>query len=285
MTYRFMADCHSHSDCSFDGTQPMVEMCERAAALSLSYYAVTDHCECDQYMGAPMFGGRRYFDVVRRAFGEMQQAQAHFPNLRLLRGIELGQPLQNLPAAEDALGGRDYDVVIGSLHNIAGRDDFYFFDADPPSPAELDELLGLYFKELLEMVEWGRFDTLAHITYPLRYLCRAGDSPSFAAYEEELSALFRRMIQKGIALEFNTSRLLRTDSPVLPDKEVFALYRALGGMRVTLGADAHRAGDIAQGIPEALGLLQSLGYTEFTVYQNRQPIQLPIEPMPAEERK
>lgn len=69
--------------------------------------------------------GGRYYDVVRQSYAELLQNQERFPNLKLLRGIELGQPLQDLNAAHDALTGRDYDVVIGSLHNIRDHDDFY----------------------------------------------------------------------------------------------------------------------------------------------------------------
>ena len=119
LPYRYLADCHSHSDCSFDGTEDMSRMCARAEALGLAYYAVTDHCECDQYEGSEQFGGRKYYDVVRRAYRELEENQARFPRLRLLKGIELGQPLQNLPAALDALDGRQYDFVIGSLHDFS----------------------------------------------------------------------------------------------------------------------------------------------------------------------
>lgn len=254
----------------------MASMCARAEALGLSYYAVTDHCECDQYDGSPQFGGRKYYDVVRRAYRELEENQARFPKLRLLKGIELGQPLQNLPAALDALDGRRYDFVIGSLHNIANMPDFYHlgnevFDADT-----LDRIFHAYFKEIYDMLEWGAFDSLAHITYPLRYLCKPGEHPSFSKYQVELDDIFRKLIADGKALEFNTSRLLKTDAPVLPDREIFARYRELGGTRVTLGADAHCTENVAKGIPEALDLLRALGYTEYTVFIDRKPIQIPI---------
>ena len=285
LPYRYLADCHSHSDCSFDGTVDMSRMCARAEALGLAYYAVTDHCECDQYEGSEQFGGRKYYDVVRRAYRELEENQARFPRLRLLKGIELGQPLQNLPAALDALDGRQYDFVIGSLHNIANMPDFYHLGNQAFEADELDRVFHAYFKEIYEMLEWGQFDSLAHITYPLRYLCKPGEHPSFAKYQAELDDIFRKIIADGKALEFNTSRLLKTDAPILPDREIFARYKALGGTRVTLGADAHCTENIAKGIPEALDLLRALGYTEFTVFVNRKPIQIPIEWEPDNERK
>lgn len=282
LPYKFLADCHSHSNCSFDGEAPMAAMCARAEALGLAYYALTDHCECDQYDGAPEFGGRKYFDSVRRAWRELEETKKQFPKLRFLKGIELGQPLQNLPAALDALSGRDYDVVIGSLHNIAGMRDFYHLGRENLSETQLDAVFKAYFDEMYEMLEWGQFDTLAHITYPLRYVCKPGERPSFALYAQQLDRIFKKLIETDKALEFNTSRLLCTDAPVLPDREIFSRYHALGGRRVTLGADAHCPENVARGIPEALDMLREIGYTEYTVFAGRRPQQIPIEYIPEE---
>ena len=282
LPYKFLADCHSHSNCSFDGEAPMAAMCARAEALGLAYYALTDHCECDQYNGAPEFGGRKYFDSVRRAWRELEETKKQFPKLRFLKGIELGQPLQNLPAALDVLSGRDYDVVIGSLHNIAGMRDFYHLGRENLSETQLDAVFKAYFDEMYEMLEWGQFDTLAHITYPLRYVCKPGERPSFARYAQQLDRIFKKLIETDKALEFNTSRLLCNDAPVLPDREIFSRYHALGGRRVTLGADAHCPENVARGIPEALDMLREIGYTEYTVFAGRRPQQIPIEYIPEE---
>ena len=42
MKHRYASDCHSHSDCSFDGRSSMNAMCERALELGLFYYTVSD---------------------------------------------------------------------------------------------------------------------------------------------------------------------------------------------------------------------------------------------------
>ncbi len=98
-------------------------------------------------------------------------------------------PLQNPSAAEDALTGREYDFVIGSLHNVAGKRIL------PPgeeglSQERIDALLNRYFDEILAMISWGGFDSLAHITYPLRYLSLPGSTPSFAGHMEQVKAIF-----------------------------------------------------------------------------------------------
>jgi histidinol-phosphatase (PHP family) len=94
--------------------------------------------------------------------------------------------------------------------------------------------------------------------------------------------VFCKLIEKDIAIEFNTSRILRKDAPVLPDREVFTRYKELGGKRITLGADAHNTESIASGIKEGLDLLRDIGFTEYTVYIDRKPVQVPIVYIPEE---
>ena len=46
-------------------------------------------------------------------------------------------------------------------------EDFFFLDY---KNYDIDELLTRYFDGLLELCQWGAFDSLAHLTYPLRYI-------------------------------------------------------------------------------------------------------------------
>lgn len=276
MEHRFASDCHTHSNCSFDGRSPMEEMCRRAGELGLFRYTVSDHCECNKYEEAPRHESG-YRQVAARAWAQMEECRQRFPGLKLLRGIELGQPLQALSAAEDALSGREYDFVIGSVHNVAGEKDFYYLGRHGLPPERWDALLTQYFREIEEMARWGGFDSLAHITYPLRYIPAGEGGPDFSSHREELEAALTALIRAGKALEMNTSRLTKRDAPAMPELEVFTLYRSLGGKLVTLGSDAHCAEDLAQGIDAGMELLKRAGFTEFAVYENRQPCLLPLE--------
>ena len=39
MRYHYISDSHVHSDCSFDGTDPVMMICERAAASGTGFPA------------------------------------------------------------------------------------------------------------------------------------------------------------------------------------------------------------------------------------------------------
>lgn len=274
MKHRFVSDCHTHSNCSFDGRDDMETLCEKAVELGLYYYTVTDHCECNKYEEAPGHESG-YRKVVRKAWTEMKHCAERFPDLRFLKGIELGQPLQDLSAAEDALNGRSYDFIIGSLHNVSGERDFYHLGED--SPERVEPLLSRYFGEILEMIGWGGFDTLAHITYPLRYLPAKEGLSGFAAHREEADQVLKSLIQKEKALEMNTSRLEKPGETGQLDLELFTRYHELGGRLVTLGSDAHCSKDLTQGIELGIELLRKAGFSEYAVFVKRKPVLLPLE--------
>lgn len=276
MRYQYMSDSHSHTNCSPDGSHSVDEMCRRAKELGLYYYTITDHCECNDYDGAVSgFSYRKWTDESYRRMSE--SAERLQGNVRLLKGLELGQPVQDFSAAEDVLGARAYDFVLGSVHNIRGFEDFYFLKYEEMPEGYIDGLLTSYFEEMLQMVQWGKIDSVAHLTYPLRYI--RGDHKieiDMAPHEEEIRKVFTEMICRDIALEINTSGLRQTISRLLPDLPYVELYKSMGGRLLTIGSDAHNAEDLGKGIEEGLDMMKEAGFTEYAVYVAREPQMLPI---------
>ena len=166
MRYHYISDSHVHSDCSFDGTDPVMMICERAAALGLYSIAVTDHCECDIYY-------KEGFDrSVVQSFFETRKARAVFyGRLQVYAGIELGQPITDPKATREALSAGAFDFVLASVHNLPGQKDFYYLNY---TDKNVDPLLSDYFDHVLQVAKWGQFDSLAHLTYPLRYILAQG---------------------------------------------------------------------------------------------------------------
>ena len=270
MEHRFASDCHNHSHCSPDGDHSVAAMLARAQELGLYAYTLTDHCECQKWPD-------RYCERVHRAWQEMTEAPVP-QGLRFYRGIELGQPNQDPRSAALALEGRDYDFVIGSLHNIRGFEDFFFLDYSKEPPDAIPRLLDAYFAELTELIHWGDFDTLGHLTYPLRYIEGDHGIPvDLDRHRDQIDQIFRLLIQKDKALEVNTSGLRQKIGRTLPDLPLLRRYRELGGRLVTLGSDAHCTEDLGKGIDEGMEILKAAGFTEFALYVQRQPVLLPLE--------
>lgn len=270
MRYRYLSDSHCHTDCSFDGHDSVMMLCDNAARQGLFSLTVTDHCECQDYWT------KEYKKAILQSYFEARKAAAAFQGkLHVYAGIELGQPLQDLSAAEDVLSMCNFDFVLASLHNVKGYPDFYDLDY---TKCNITELLHHYFAEMLEMVKWGRFDSLAHLTYPWRYT--HGDHNhlkiSYRPYQKEIDAVLLELIRQGKSLEVNTSGLRQCIGITIPDQPILRRYRELGGKRLTLGSDAHRWGDVGSGIEDGLHLLEKLGFTHFAVYIAHKPAMYPI---------
>ena len=123
--------------------------------------------------------------------------------------------MQNIEAAEDILDACDFDFTLASVHNVQGMPDFYELDY---SQVDLTKTLHQYFDEILETIEWGKFDSLAHLTYPWRYIVgehglAIDDVQLSGRIDEVLTAL----IKNGKALEVNTSGLRQKLGETMPN--------------------------------------------------------------------
>lgn len=269
MKFRYISDCHVHTDCSRDGSDSATMMCESAVRLGFYCVTITDHCECNEYVR------QGYDKSIRQSYFEDRKASAAFSGrLLVYSGVEIGQPMQNLSAAEEVMDSYQFDFALASVHNIRGKMDFYSLNY---SEENVNDLLDRYFDEILEMLEWGRFDSLAHLTYPWRYICgEHGIEIDAGLWTGRIDEVLRTLIRKDIALEINTSGLRQKLGLTMPDYPVMRRYRELGGKLITLGSDAHRWADVGAGIERGLELLQKAGFGHFTVYENHQPKFLPI---------
>ena len=67
--------------------------------------------------------------------------------IKILRGIELGEPMHNDECTKKALCFGDFDIIIASVHNLRNRPDFYYMDF---KKEDAHIILDMYFDELLE---------------------------------------------------------------------------------------------------------------------------------------
>lgn len=272
MKYRYLSDCHVHTACSSDASDSAVMMCESAARHGLFALTITDHCECQDYKKAG------YDRLIRQSYFEARRAADVFRNrLKVHAGIELGQPLQGPKAAEDILAACDFDFVLASLHNLKGKKDFYELDYSHMKKDTVYSLLREYYQQVEEMVEWGNFDSLAHLSYPLRYIVGEHHIDiDISPFIPQIDRILKKLIAGNKALEVNTSGLRQELGKTMPGYPIIKRFREFGGKFVTLGSDAHRWADVAGGVEHGLELLERAGFSHFTVFVEREPHQMPI---------
>ncbi|MGI5958378.1 MAG: histidinol-phosphatase HisJ family protein [Massiliimalia sp.] len=269
MKEHILVDCHTHTGHSFDADSSMKDMCEAAKQYGIEVYTVTDHCEAER-SDMELSHGISQEEATQKSLEEINELREKYKGtgFQLLRGVEVGQPTQCLEVAERVVK-REYDFVIGSLHALRNEGDFYYMGDRVLTPKEMDETLERYLIQTLEMIQWGKFDTLAHLGYPLRYL-NGGALKGFGAQDELVDQVFRRLIEAGKALEVNTSRLME-GGQILPFPHYLKRYRQLGGELVTIGSDAHTPEKAGSGIREGYELLREAGFRYVFYYENRKP--------------
>ena len=257
------SDNHVHTEFSWD-TGPdssMVNTCRRAVEIGLPAVAFTEHVDFTGWgdhdhppTGAQVGIRKRVLPVdVDEYLASIERCRHEFPGLRILSGIEAGEPHLFAGSVAAVLRTGRFDRVLGSLHSIVHDGHLVYanhvFRSRPAGDVVRD-----YFAELLRLVEGSDvFEVLAHCDYPRRYwpAAREGEYRE-ADFEEEYRTVFRALASSGRPLEINTS------SP-LASVALMRWWHEEGGGAVSFGSDAHvpvRVGDqfdVAVDVVEAAG--------------------------------
>lgn len=266
-------DQHIHCQSSPDSHTPLREMAAAARDHGMSAVCFTDHIDMDfGDLGDLRWDTRK--DVLRAAWADVRENPVEGIAVRC--GIELGEANHDPDAAKEATLEPGLDFVLGSLHNLRGKPDF--FEYPYISEEQCAQLNREYLAELLELTAFPYFDAMAHIGYTSRYMHRDGFAAEITAelYRDELAAIYEALIAQGRGIEINVSGL-RCGHTSYPNASSLALYHDLGGEIITLGSDAHEPQDASVGIREGAELLRRLGFRYYTVFEKRKPTFLSLE--------
>ncbi len=266
-------DQHIHCQCSPDSHTPLREMAAAARDHGMSAVCFTDHIDMDfGNLGDLRWEPRK--DILRAAWADVRENPVEGITVRC--GMELGEANHDPAAAKEAAMEPGLDFILGSLHNLRGKPDFYEYPYE--SEEQCIQLNRAYLAELLELTEFPYFDVMAHIGYTSRYMYRDGFSAEITAENcrDELAAIYEALIAQGRGIEINVSGL-RAGHTSNPNASALALYYDLGGKIITLGSDAHEAKDASIGIREGAELLRTIGFRYYTVFEQRKASFLPLE--------
>ncbi len=260
-----LVDCHTHCEASEDSKTPIAELIHTAAARGITALAVTDHVEIIDFQKG------EYDRAAENSWQLMEAAGTALPaGFRLLRGIELGEPQSDTALAERLLAAHPYDFVLASMHRLCEElPDYYFIDYTAYSDGEIERQMQRHFEETLRLVKWNGFDSLAHLTYPFRYLPEKWRQGDYRRWQGIIDELLGLLAQNGKSLEINTSGLRKGPGITSPDLPLILRFRQLGGETVTLGSDAHRAGEVGANIINAAALAKQAGFTHAALYVQR----------------
>jgi len=230
----------------------MERSCERAIEIGLPAVAFTEHADW-----ALVHEGQHSVDIVGY-LEAVERCRTKFKGLRILTGVELGEPHRFPRETAEVLAAAPLDHVLGSIHSI--RIDGELLDASQFRNTEGLDFPGAvreYFREALAMVDSDQpFETVAHIDYPKRYWIDGAAPYSEKDYEDEIRAILKSAARSGRVLEVNTTR----GDTLCPGITVVRWWREVGGQAVSFGADAHQPDKVGMGFEVATQMVQAAGF-------------------------
>lgn len=257
-----------HTEWSWDAVAgSMQRSCERAVRLGLPSVAFTEHADFTRWVIEPVaqaatrwvnaawtgpdgrfepppLDAAAYLDCIRRC-------RDRFPGLRILAGLELGEPHWHQDRVKDLLGTGEFDRLLGSVHSLA-----------LDGPWAVDHLFGRlrpgdlmrgYLSETLRLADSAApFAVLAHIDYPVRHWPERAGRFEAADFEDEYRAVLAALARSGRMLEVNT---------VVPLPAIIVRWwHEAGGDGLTFGSDAHEPSAVARGLRDAAAMAEAAGF-------------------------
>jgi len=249
-------DAHLHTNLSPDSDVPIDVYCASAVERGIPEIAITDHVDFDPRAPAHSFAS---FATRER---EVREAAARWADrgLRVHFGVEISFESHREAEIREHLARNPYDFVIGSVHVMPLSPYTGARVAGWVAGRTFDEIIAPYFAEVKAAIRSELFDTVGHLDYVKKYLAAHVPPSAFAARPDVYEPLLRALVETGTALEVNASGLRQPPGETYPPPPVVARFRALGGLRVTAGSDAHRAGSFAYGLGHVYATLAAAGF-------------------------
>jgi histidinol-phosphatase (PHP family) len=258
------ADNHVHSEWSWDtgNDASMDQTCQRAVSIGLPSVAFTEHIDFTAWgpqdrfaAGSVRIAGReriRPLDLSGYQ-ASLERCRERYPDLRILAGIEAGEPHHFTGSVAEVLRSGAFDRVLGSLHCVLDGDQLCYADRlFGKIPA--DELMRRYFTEMLDLIKGSDvFQVLAHCDYPRRHWPWNEGEYQEGAYEEEYRAVFAALASTGRALEINTRSPLWSTT-------LMRWWHEEGGDAVSFGSDAHTPARVGARFALAVDIVEAAGF-------------------------
>jgi histidinol-phosphatase (PHP family) len=264
-------DNHTHSHHSPDSRMNMVTAADKIRDMSFRGICFSDHYDFDPPPGIERFT----FDINRQQ-SDIDKLKASYPDLELLKGVEVGIQPVSLEAIGAFMKKHTFDTVIASMHFIRGHDPYHgkYYD-----DYGFREAYGIYLQDILESIRTFRdFDILGHFDYIARYSPYKEHEISLKTFGDILDPILRILAENGKTFEINTKtyQSFAHGTPVL-DVNILKRFRELGGAAVSLGSDAHSPERIGAQFDRYSELLRQYGFRYGVYYKNRKPQYFKIE--------
>lgn len=246
-------DQHLHTFLSFDSE----EQFENYLVNKPEFFVATDHFDLEN-SGTGFKDDIPDYAILTKKLAELNEQY----DTTFLRGIELGVVPGQEAKIQDYLASHTYDLKLLSIHQ---NGKFDYMD-DIVLTKDKFAVAKMYFDQMAEVLEsFPDGHILTHFEYGLRRFDFTPEELE-SHFEKELIAIFKKVIQRELAMEINAKSFGRYQNETLY-RYAIPLYQSLGGKLFTLGSDAHVAEDYRLLFSEMANLLREFDVKQLVVFQ------------------
>lgn len=222
-----LTDYHLHTQYSWDSKLQAKDLIDKAISLNYTAIALTEHLDLLPWELAVngLLSLKKY-----SAFVDMAQTQ--YPQLQIIKGIEIGDYHQVRDFALALVQEIDLELTLGAVHFLSDKINVAVPLARPLSKEQVQD----YYLQNLSLVSECEIDVLAHLGVYKRYY---EQQPNEEHALPIVKDIFNVMIEKQIALEINYSPYRKDYGNCLPEPCFLELYKDMGGKLFTIGGDCH----------------------------------------------
>lgn len=264
-------DAHLHTGQSSDSDVPIDSYAAAAVERGIAELAITDHIDFD-----PRWANYRPDTAEReRIVREAAERWAPF-GISIRFGLEVSYQPNREADIREHLASQSYDFVIGSVH-IGAESPYHVSRVERWVDGKtIDQIVGPYFAEVEAAARSGLFDTLGHLDFVKRYVHDHVSPAAFADRIDLYEPILRALVESGTGLEVNTSGLRQAPRETYPGPSVVALFRELGGERLTAGSDAHRMDWFAHGLEDGYRVAAEAGFEDLFFRRGADRVAIPL---------
>jgi len=268
----YATDYHVHTARCGHAGGSMREFVDAALERGLDEIAFTDHVPLYFLPGEDPDPGLAMTRAELPGYvDEVQALRAEYAGrIEVLLGLEADYAEGHEDELKAILAAHPWDVVLGSVHHVAGD----WIDA-PGSARRHDTegsefLFGEYYRLIGKACTSGLFDVMTHFDLPKKF----GHRRPEGAADAEVAAV-DAAAKSGVAVEVSSAGLRKPAGEVYTSPDLLSRLVARG-VPIVLSSDAHAPAEVAWGRERVLEAARAAGAVEHVSFRRRRPTSHPF---------
>ena len=265
-----MIDYHMHTDYNSDAEGKVEDYCKSADEKNIEEICFTNHFILIRL--------KEYQESIRpeevvNYLKDIESAKKKF-KVKIKAGLEVDYWKDKHEKIEKVLDAHQLDFRLGTVHYIGNicvsgvkEEAWPFFQNK-----SLVEIYEAYFRRVIETVESGLFDALAHPDYIRKNVFKCfGKELPFEKYRKIVEKVVEALVENKVGIEINCSGYFHGLNDSFPSSDFFKVCLENGVKVITLGSDSHRPSSIGRNINDGIEKLKNHGCKKIFSFNKRKP--------------